>query len=382
MDKKFKSFDECKMYLEEKNLSFQTDEHKVEKIDVDKLEKINKKQNKQKKKKTHNSNLSVFDKYRRLSRVGKEEWLVEHGITHMKIVGRYDLKNNRVFSDVINPFTKKQIDFYYNGKDVLANNEKVLIQLKINPNPQSTNSALKFSVLRLSNQKKDMTTTKANRFDGLNNGSNNNQMWQTKLAASTWEEIERYQERERIYFNDFVTTTDVNNCTKQKHEIESINALIFILRRDGSVLPKKVPASYCKTCNRYYLSKWQFENISEYGTPLCQVIHEHGNKHSKQNSYYGNLNAESILHRSGYNVSSTENLSDAQRHTILVFLAESGLYPKSKIKGHLTWLIKCKEGDPKMSNAVGKWESDRMFIDTYKMGSNRVVGVRLIRHKH
>lgn len=133
---------------------------------------------------------------------------------------------------------------------------------------------------------------------------------------------------EKIEFQDFVTIGKIDTCSSHGHTVEEIDATVSILRRFGNIVTKLIPAYYCKNCNKYFISKWQFEGLKDEGVLLCQLIKEHINVSSGWNDNYSDLKAESLLHQSGYNVSAKSNLSSEQRHAILVLLIEHEICSK------------------------------------------------------
>ncbi|MGN0693283.1 MAG: hypothetical protein ACI4LK_00010 [Lentihominibacter sp.] len=187
-------------------------------------------------------------------------------------------------------------------------------------------------------------------------------------------------ESNRIYFDDFVALHDTRRCRDKGHEVENIKAGIVVLQANGKRKRSVIPAAYCWTCGRYIISTHVYENLRQYGVPLCQEIHDGDNHSGKSGSYYDTLKAESKLYSAGYNVSSEDELSDKQRQGILELLLESGICSRGEIIDHLTWLIETRRGNPSMVNAVSKWTSDRNYIERYKLGSARMVGIRLVRN--
>lgn len=179
-----------------------------------------------------------------------------------------------------------------------------------------------------------------------------------------------------IGFEDFVTVTTNNFCVNNGHPYEEIQARMSLLRSDGTVFTMTVPAGYCKVCKKYVIGLWQYNNLRKHGVILCRMVHEEWDSPILNDDYYEELSPESILKQYGYSVNSSDNLTDEQREFILVRLIETGICSKQKILSHLSWLIHSREGQIHMINAISKWAQDRDFIDKYKTGDARVVGVR------
>ena len=183
----------------------------------------------------------------------------------------------------------------------------------------------------------------------------------------------------QIYFEDFVTVTTNNYCVGKGHRFENIRAMVHILLRDGNLKTVTIPAGYCQTCKKYFIGYWQFENLRKLGIVLCRMVHEKYQQTGSSADFYDSLSPESILKQSGYSVGAKDDLTDEQRRQILICLMESGICSKQKITSHLSWLIQSREGRMDLVNAVYKWTTDRGFVDSYKMGSGRVVAMKALR---
>lgn len=389
---RFKSLDDFTKYAKEHNLIEEQSannrknnkEKKSHPQNVDNSRKKREKCKKQNsvvfKSNAHKRNVDKesFSYYKGLSIREKKNWFKKRGIEHFVIKGRYNSVLRKLFTDVINPFTNRFIEVPFSDR-TLENGSILYIELMVIPQPRNRDVIFNYLIHKPSNKSKVSANFNQKKKSELNE--------ENVVAIQPIKRTEKsaiksnVADYKKIHFDDFVTTTDSNSCTKNKHDIEEIDAVVFVLRKSGKIIEKMVPASYCRTCKRYYISRWQYENICELGTPLWQNISEYGGHHAETHSYYDELNAESILHRSGYNVGSEDDLTAEQRHTILTLLVESKLCDKHKIVSHLTWLINSRQGNKSMQNAVGKWKEDRNFIDSYHLGTHRIVGISVIRHR-
>ncbi len=84
---------------------------------------------------------------------------------------------------------------------------------------------------------------------------------------------------------------------------------------------------------------------------------------------------ESILMQYGYNVNQEEDLSETTRQALLAFLIDKKIMKKSEIISYLDFFINQRQTQPKYQIAIGKWELDRTFVETYKMGKYEEYGV-------
>ncbi len=411
---KFKSFEEYGEYIKQTSddMSVSDDIKKFNKKAIKKNERPSQTTKKSAKKKTkHRSNSSKrkqmiprtyagnaqFSAYVNLSYQDKVKWLENHNVQSV-VEAVYDACKQMLYTDERNPFTLGKMSFCCGKNKGLKNNQKVMIKLSAMKNPQSMHQPLIYELINehLEHQEKSVPETVPNSMPDIlvgqlsplervakNTSASPEQIYFERITkAIDWDSVCRMEEYKKIHFDDFVTMQDMNSCTKRNHDIEPINALVFVLRRNGTIITKTIPASYCRTCKKYYISKWWYDDICEHGIPLWRSITE--KNHSKQiNSHldFSKLNAESKLHINGYNVGSTDNLSSEQRQMLLSLLMECKVCTKEEILHHISWLITSRQGMNSMQNAVGKWKADRDFVAKYMMGSRRLVGIKLIRNK-
>lgn len=187
-----------------------------------------------------------------------------------------------------------------------------------------------------------------------------------------------------LSFEDFIVRTNVFHCDKN-HSVETITATVNILKRDGVIVTENLSAGYCKECNIYFILERDYLRLKKSGVVLCQLITYEVYTNSKSTNINSlDLKPESLLHRCGYNVSSTENLSQEQRRGILRRVIDCGLYSVSGLCSYLDWLIdrNSRSSTRDMSNAISKWTSDRDYIASYKTDNARLVGIKSLRSKN
>lgn len=310
----------------------------------------------------------------------KVKYLEANGIDFSRMYFFYNPKREMIDTGFRNPITGRKIVFdriRFNKKKMLAVQGKLI--LKHNISNFDEMFAININIedsYEISKAEQQELTNRYKQIDDLNTRE---KRW--GIEEKIIEEIETMEKHEKIYFDDFVALHDYSFCINKNHKLEKINALIFVLREDGTIMHKFIPAWYCYDCKKYFITKWQYEEICYYGVPLCQLIRERSDINSYQyESYYDELPAESVLFRSGYNVSAHNNLSSEQRCSILILLLESGLCSRHKINSHLTWLIESRRGNRKMKNAVEKWTEDRKYIMGYKFDNAKIVGIKLVRN--
>ena len=178
-----------------------------------------------------------------------------------------------------------------------------------------------------------------------------------------------------IGFEAFVVHGNISKCNKN-HAIEDIRAIVELLTPAGSVYKETVSAGYCKDCDVYFLLEHDYKRLRQQGVLLCQLVERTTYQHGSSVIFGGvELKPESILHQSGYNVSSSDGLTDIQRHEILKRVIDAGLTSNSGLMAFFDGLIKKSEKSSKknMSSAIEKWRADRTFVANYNKINTRAV---------
>ena len=184
-----------------------------------------------------------------------------------------------------------------------------------------------------------------------------------------------------ISFEDFVVRSNIFRCNKN-HELESIQALISVLKYNGEVSNEIVSTGFCKHCNCYFILERDYLRLRSLGLPLCRQITEKAYHENGDELFNGEgLNPQSVLNQIGYNVNANEDLSNTQRQDILAFAVETGLYTPSGICSFLDWLIdkNSRVLNRDMSDAIRKWTEDRNYIARYKIGTRPMKGVKSLK---
>ena len=157
-------------------------------------------------------------------------------------------------------------------------------------------------------------------------------------------------------------------CVYEDHNLTNIKAIIRVLTSCNKVIDIIIPAVHCKECNQYIILKSDFISLKQKGTLLCRVIDEtpeHIAKH-KNSPYSG---TESRVHSLGYNViKQGYNYTFEQRKIILANIIENYGITQHEILSMLDTNIARKVNLPNYADAVAKWQQDREFVASYKLG--------------
>ena len=139
----------------------------------------------------------------------------------------------------------------------------------------------------------------------------------------------------------------------------------------------KISAGYCTQCKVYFIMDSTYQSLKRKGVILCRVTDE---KNYMKGTYINGMRLakESLLMQYGYNVSQTEGLTDLRRHKILAVIIDNKIMSKGEIISYLDFFINQRSSMTNMERAIAKWESDREFVEEYKIGQYAQYGVNAI----
>lgn len=219
-------------------------------------------------------------------------------------------------------------------------------------------------------------------FKRRNKNNTGRSVEESDVSDSSPEGKKIIKEQVKIEIKDFIVKRSTWGCSNNKHEIEAIDALVNFRDKNGNVRQRIIPAGYCPQCKAYFIMESTFDNLKQYGVPLCKIIDEKMYQQI-QNGQGLDLAPQSILMQYGYNVSQKDDLSSTQRRGILKMLMDERICTKHQIISLLNYFIHMRERrDSNMYDlAISKWEADRDYVDNYGVGSHRKVGVGTIRRK-
>ena len=120
-----------------------------------------------------------------------------------------------------------------------------------------------------------------------------------------------------------------------------------------------------------------YQKLKKKGIILCRVSDE---KNYMKGGYVGGMHLanESILMQYGYNTSQTNGLSATGRQKILAVIIDNKIMSKSEIISYLDFFINQRSSQARMELAISKWETDREFVENYKIGQYTQFGVNAI----
>lgn len=110
---------------------------------------------------------------------------------------------------------------------------------------------------------------------------------------------------------------------------------------------------------------------------LCRVTEE---KNYMKNGYASGMKLaqESLLMQYGYSVSQNNGLSTTSRQKILAVIIGNKIMAKSEIISYLDFFIRHRSLMGNMEIAISKWETDREFVENYRIGQYTQIGVNAI----
>lgn len=200
---------------------------------------------------------------------------------------------------------------------------------------------------------------------------------QKNLALKEKEQQEMLRQLPQIGVKDFVVRRAVFKCMHSKHEVIDLAAAVRVVDDNGKEKLVKVSAGYCKVCKVYFIMESTYEKLRNMGVVLCRICDE---KSYMKNSFVNGMKLaqESILMQFGYTVSQTEGLSATRRQKILAVIIDNHILSKSEIISYLDFFISQRQYQSKFEIAVSKWETDREFVQEYKIGEYTQFGVNAI----
>ncbi len=195
------------------------------------------------------------------------------------------------------------------------------------------------------------------------------------------EEIEEDEEVVvgEIEGNDFLVITGNPSCLYRNHDIMDITASVKIMNGKGEVEAILIPAFYCDTCEQFYMLEPEYRKLKVRGTPICRVVTQEVYKDIRSGKI--ELNAESLLHSLGYNVSEKEGLSPQYRHKLLKAILKEKVMTKMQVLSHLDYLIRRNGQKEHMESARAKWEDDRYYVSRLDLSSDDSIRIDSIRRK-
>lgn len=177
-----------------------------------------------------------------------------------------------------------------------------------------------------------------------------------------------YEEVNRLSKHDFLIRTTKYCCVEYGHTLERVTAIVNVLTARG-VESKEVDAMYCRECDEYYISEFEFELVKRYGTLCHKVLTE--DEYLKVRRNFDSWSDKSILSSYGYSANEKDNLSDQERQRILAFIIENDIATTDRVLSFLEWLVRNRGGRCYM--ACEKWKRDIAFVRKYKPSGRYVV---------
>ena len=167
---------------------------------------------------------------------------------------------------------------------------------------------------------------------------------------------------EPIHTNDFIVRSTVLTCGNPEHDIREAIAVVCVFKPDVGVTEVAVDAFCCPQCRRYYVLDSDFEKLRSKGEPLCRIITKSGKVKEFIPQESAKLSERSLLRSLGYNVNSKEDLSPAERRTILDFAISNSLLTKKATIRFLQGFIGFNGKGANMDQAVERWSSDIEYL--------------------
>ena len=196
----------------------------------------------------------------------------------------------------------------------------------------------------------------------------------TESAAAALPRKTARKQAKPIRVNEFLVRRSYGSHRTNGHSLEPIRATVTILPKvGGDPIPVEFDAYWCPKCRKHFMGEETYLNLKRRGYICCKVVEEKdlGTKKTGD-GLYGNLASESILHMYGYTVNQQDDLSEAERQTIISFVIENRIQSAQDVAHLLEWFISQRESNPRMSVAVSRWRADLRFVKRYHKPTRKV----------
>lgn len=146
---------------------------------------------------------------------------------------------------------------------------------------------------------------------------------------------------------------------KKADGYELVTAMLYFPERDEVY---GVEVYYNIVSNYYFMNIDSFESVvNKYGLP--NVIPEFIDSKDNGTGWAKAFNTRSKLHRLGYHVGESSNLSETERRGLLRNLIETGKISELEVVNHLEMLIHLNRNKPSMAYACECWKSDLLYLN-------------------
>ena len=176
--------------------------------------------------------------------------------------------------------------------------------------------------------------------------------------------------------SDVLIKTKSMICHNREHYITPVRGIVKLLNIDKSEINYEIYVGYCKSCNEYYVFTRDYNEMLKVGTPLCTVYDNGKEGHKKFTEF--KFKSQSVLNAMGYSVDATSDLSKEERQSILKEALDKQLVTTHDLLSFLNWLIKTRETQVRMDQAVEKWKIDYKFVSEYQKEKRDIVKINSI----
>lgn len=180
----------------------------------------------------------------------------------------------------------------------------------------------------------------------------------------------------KIEHSDVLIQTKAMICHNREHYITPVRGIVRLLSKDNSEIDYEIYVGYCKSCNEYYVFTRDYNEMLKTGTPLCTVYYNGKGEHRKFTEF--KFKSQSILNAMGYSVDATSDLSNEDRQSILKEALNKQLVTTHDLLSFLNWLIKTRETQVRMDQAVEKWRIDYKFVSEYQKEKRDITRINSI----
>ena len=154
-------------------------------------------------------------------------------------------------------------------------------------------------------------------------------------------------------------------CEKVKHIVTLKKAFLLYMTGNG-IMEKEIEIYKCNTCHKAFIYFEHFQNLAREIDPKNMLFQINLSPSiSTALLPYWNCD-ESSIHRFGYNVEASKNLSYTARRSILEAFILKEVFTFQQLESHINYCISSKKNLPNYQIAVEKWRSDLTYLSSLK----------------
>ena len=201
-----------------------------------------------------------------------------------------------------------------------------------------------------------------------------------RALAAKQQRLQQIKQQGRIHFGKSSYTLSVGKsakyCESRKHQVIDVTGVISDLQGK----PIYLSVNYCAECQQFFIGQQEFSHYQKKYGPMLGRFDFLRQEHVETNTEaFGQLGAESVLRQCGYTVKSND-LKRTERRKILANVIDCGILSKGTIIDYIQCFINSHKKQPRMAQAIAKWESDMDWVANYHLDKQQKFKIGSVQH--